>query len=581
MLSVTSGLLLLSLGLAAARDNKNASLRQQRRKLPVALSNCASDCTMLPLIFTFRDACDTTCQDYVMQASGIKEGNFRHLKGVQIILVDVVSDSEIVSLQSDVDVASIECDSCITISDKDPVCGSNNVTYINESDLKCDRKCLGSDTSVSVAYNGKCKKPDGTAIEIVEEEEQVGIGITLQTVQEELPLENCDDDCITKPLILTFVRACDVTCVTNLMQDSGIEKTNYDHLLSSNIVFLKEVTDDQLTALRNLPERKINSMECDQCLFADSYNPVCSSLNVTYRNEEEFDCGLKCMGADQTVSIAQRAACGTAIQSVEEPPPLIGGICFSSANYIQLSNGKTKQMNQLRLGDEVLTQNDRYESVYSWSHYNTQKEARFIQLLPSGMELSPNHLLFLDNGLAVPAGTIKAGDTLLSGDVVTSVRSVARRGIYAPFTKSGTIVVQGQIASTFVSLQQESNTLLLNNGWSTGITHQWLAHAFEAPHRLWCSTKCTEESYTADGISTWVAGPLRFFTWSLQLPMILQLILLLPVLALFAMFVTLELAVENSFVTVAGLIIGTLILNSKISGRLLFSFKVRKYNKNI
>merc|ERR1712048_1421518 len=243
-------------------------------------------------------------------------------------------------------------------------------------------------------------------------------------------------------------------------------------------------------------------------------------------------------------------------ECIEPVDPDGGGgdlvFCFSSTNQVQLSDGEIKQINEIQLGDKVLTQNG-YEDVYSWSHYNSEKEAEFVQLLPSRVELSPNHLIFLENEISVPAGTVKAGDVLLSGEVVSSVRSVKRRGAYAPFTNSGTIIVNDQVASTFVSLQKDSSVLVLNGGFSTGISHQWLAHAFEVPHRLWCTMGCTKESYTADGISMWVAAPLHFFTWFLQSPTVVQLIMFIPILCLFGTFVMIEFILNNFSASLIGI----------------------------
>merc|ERR1712150_200314 len=76
------------------------------------------------------------------------------------------------------------------------------------------------------------------------------------------------------------------------------------------------------------------------------------------------------------------------------------------------------------------------------------------------------------------------------------------------------------------------------NGWSTGFSYQWMAHAFEVPHRLWClmmgADACLKESYTPDGISTWVAMPQKFFTWYLESHTLTQAILAVPILSLFA-----------------------------------------------
>jgi len=225
----------------------------------------------------------------------------------------------------------------------------------------------------------------------------------------------------------------------------------------------------------------------------------------------------------------------TAATCFNEPPaaaPPAGGGgffgCFSSKNIVQvLTNGEDsrtiihrRRMDQLKLGDRVLVDKDnqKYEPIYSFGHYHTTQTAQFVQLMPSRMELSSQHLIFLRDGRAVPAEIVQVGDILESGQTVTGVRSVTRHtGVYAPFTPSGKIVVNDQVASTFVSLQPKSDVLLVL-GRSIGITHQWLAHTFETPHRLWCSYSgaCTEEIYTIDGVSTWVSSPLKFFLWLLE-----------------------------------------------------------------
>lgn len=234
--------------------------------------------------------------------------------------------------------------------------------------------------------------------------------------------------------------------------------------------------------------------------------------------------------------------------SVEDQAPVEGGfgggfaVCFSSENTAQLANGDMKRFNQLQLGDEVLTQKG-FEPIYSFGHYNPKEQAEFVQLLPSRIELSSTHLVFLQDGNAVPAEAVEAGNVLLSGEIVTGKRYVTRQGLYAPFTASGTIIANGQVASSFVSLQGTPE--LMVNGWSTGISHQWMAHAFELPHRLWCLTTkmgggCLKETYTSDGISTWVSLPLEFFSWFVDANVIIQVLLAVPILGVFGFFSGLE-----------------------------------------
>jgi len=423
--------------------------------------------------------------------------------------------------------------------DVQQVCGTNGVTYASEAEFNCGLKCCGADKDVTIS-DGVCR--------------QAGV--------DELVSLDCESDCMRMPLIIGFKGDCDSDCALETMQRANIANSNFDHLTNLNMILLNTVTDEQLMLLRG-ESKNILTMECDACAStADS--PVCASNGVTFKSADQLTCDNQCRGAVQ-LSVAYKGEC------IEPVDPDGGGgdlvFCFSSTNQVQLSDGEIKQINEVQLGDKVLTQNG-YEDVYSWSHYNTEKEAEFVQLLPSRVELSPNHLIMLENGSSVPAATIKGGDVLFSGEAVSSVRSVKRIGVYAPFTHSGTIVVNNQVASTFVSLQEKSDVLLLNGGFSTGISHQWLAHTFEFPHRFWCSaiTDCTKESYTVDGISTWVASPLRFFTWFLDLPSTSQMILSVPILSLFGIFAVLDLVMKN-YLAFGALLVSGLLLSRRQLGK--------------
>jgi len=125
-------------------------------------------------------------------------------------------------------------------------------------------------------------------------------------------------------------------------------------------------------------------------------------------------------------------------------------------------------------------------------------------------------MVFVQDGSfskSVPASAVNVGDKLVvaNGDGVTEVRKikrVTRRGAFAPFTKTGTIVVSDVLASNYVwSLMDESP-----------VSMQWMAHAFNAPHRMVCALNfeiCENETYI-NGISNWVYDPLRLGRWLAQ-----------------------------------------------------------------
>ena len=138
-------------------------------------------------------------------------------------------------------------------------------------------------------------------------------------------------------------------------------------------------------------------------------------------------------------------------------------------------------MKDLKLGDKVLVDDQgTYEPVYSFGHYSRKVEATYLRFIATGndryrlhsLEMSQSHLVFLEGRrTSVPASHVQVGDKLLlvaagagTSDtksnivvVVLEIQVVKRRGAYAPFTPSGTVVVNGFKASSFVAFQNSTS----------------------------------------------------------------------------------------------------------------------------
>jgi hypothetical protein len=194
------------------------------------------------------------------------------------------------------------------------------------------------------------------------------------------------------------------------------------------------------------------------------------------------------------------------------------GFCFSGETTVDVKHKGSILMKHLKIGDEVLTNSGNYEQVYSFGHRLETIEAEFIQLLPSGLEISRDHMVLV-KGRYIPASLVQVGDMLesSSGNFVTvdSIERVIRNGVYAPFTTSGTIVVSSIKASTYVAFQDTDRLHI--GSWETPLTFQWVAHVSQSPHRLftrlgWAGT----EDYTVDGKSVWIAGPHDFAEWLME-----------------------------------------------------------------
>lgn len=219
--------------------------------------------------------------------------------------------------------------------------------------------------------------------------------------------------------------------------------------------------------------------------------------------------------------------------------PIVFVPCFSGASTVMVRDKGPTEMTDLRLGDWVqVTGDDKYEPIYSFGHKNTEARADYLDISTTGtdrrkspaLEISKNHMLKLAKGGFVPAGALQVGDRLVSSDgtdaVVQSIETVQRQGIYAPFTESGTILVNGIVASTYVAYGESENLHVGNI--DTYFTYQWLAHTFESLHRLAYKWNLVgEETYSESGVSHWVQGPHDFVSWLFQQ----HAVLVLPVVA--------------------------------------------------
>jgi hypothetical protein len=83
---------------------------------------------------------------------------------------------------------------------------------------------------------------------------------------------------------------------------------------------------------------------------------------------------------------------------------------------------------------------------------------------------------------------VRIGDTLQldNGKLasVITIMTAKKTGLYAPFTPSGTLIVNGVQTSNFIAFRDDDTLEIA--GFDTGLTYQFLAHMLELPQRLWC-----------------------------------------------------------------------------------------------
>jgi Hint module len=145
---------------------------------------------------------------------------------------------------------------------------------------------------------------------------------------------------------------------------------------------------------------------------------------------------------------------------VPSPPPTS---CFSGVNTVEVKGVGHVPMNLLGIGDLVKSGDGTFTQVYGFGHLDYNLEGTFLRIsfekndVPSpvsSIEISARHLVMIEKEkkqYRIPAADIAVGD-ILSGQRVHTIQEVVRRGVYAPLTQSGEIIVSGILASNYVKL---------------------------------------------------------------------------------------------------------------------------------
>ena len=189
-------------------------------------------------------------------------------------------------------------------------------------------------------------------------------------------------------------------------------------------------------------------------------------------------------------------------------------------------------MDALKIGDSVQIADGTFSKVYSFGHKASTQRTKYLQVFSASMdkgrplEISPEHLIYTHDASKntwklVPAGDLNAGDSLLSANnrpsTILWIREVERNGAYAPLTMSGNLLVNGVLASSYVSRNWLKDHV-------SGHTLHKFQHGGMLPVRLFCTiTSCHDESYNeSTGFSAWVQFWYEIEQRMLTLPMAWQ-----------------------------------------------------------
>lgn len=149
--------------------------------------------------------------------------------------------------------------------------------------------------------------------------------------------------------------------------------------------------------------------------------------------------------------------------------------CFPADATVSRHDGLIVRMEDLAFAEKIATGAGHHSDVYFFGHRNANEMSEYVSIKHTGSEtplrISPGHYLYVDGSLRT-ARTVKAGQRLRNADgedalVVADVYREQYRGVYAPTSMHGDLVVDGVTVSSY-----------------TDVMHPGLSHKLLYPLRL-------------------------------------------------------------------------------------------------
>lgn len=254
-----------------------------------------------------------------------------------------------------------------------------------------------------------------------------------------------------------------------------------------------DVTDVDLFSFRNaeFAQTCVGNVTCATLCATKSETPICTCASS---KESDVDCTKAGSNVDDEANEGLTVA--------DDDDDDDDKSCFPADSTVTTEDGKLVRMEDLSHTHRVAVGGGEHSDVFFFGHRNPTELSTFvhIQTTSSGKELrlSAGHYLYANSKL-VTARTVVVGDKLETGDgqavTVTSIRTQLARGIYAPATLHGNLVVDGIVVSSY-----------------TDALHPRVAHTLLAPLRVAHQLGLTPLTTNFHLLHTHSAAPIaRFF----------------------------------------------------------------------
>ncbi|CAD5112722.1 DgyrCDS1940 [Dimorphilus gyrociliatus] len=165
---------------------------------------------------------------------------------------------------------------------------------------------------------------------------------------------------------------------------------------------------------------------------------------------------------DDRKGIEELYGCNPTKKCYKEGKPKKGDSCFSPKGLVRTSKNETKFMKDIDIGDLVQSENG-FSKVIGWLHRDEEKLEKFFVLkneLGLNLKVTGEHLIAIEKDGQIQyqrAYETTKRDFLINIDEfgrksrqkITEIDVIEEKGIYAPLTDDGTIVVDSNLASCY------------------------------------------------------------------------------------------------------------------------------------
>ncbi|CAB9510127.1 Hint module [Seminavis robusta] len=210
-------------------------------------------------------------------------------------------------------------------------------------------------------------------------------------------------------------------------------------------------------------------------------------------------------------------------------------ICFSGDTTIDVLGQGIVRMSALKVGDRVNIGNDEYSTVYGFGHLDNSKSNEYLRVHTKGkdgsrlspLEISDKHLIPIKGSTTdgsrtattLQASKLRLNDILYgkgeSEYVVTKLQHVTRRGAYLPLTKEGKVLVNGIVASAYVSIFDDAPSVI--SLVTKVVSEETFFGLFVSPFRLICGKMSFTDVCTSESMFDKETGIWHWLLWGQRL----------------------------------------------------------------